>query len=480
MSMLTISASEAFLIGCFVEEYQQATIDADDVYFVEFVPDRLARFFPHFHSEEWNCTEILREDIPANVKWIEFLNRDRTKEIKVARSPQKTNVLFIDSGAVCKKLSFPTPRRSLNDLLIDYLRDALGMSSSDNYRYPPGGDEATAFLANMENMFAVEDASRTKDYDVVLHLLHRESDDSAAIRTKIDELVHGNKCKESYAVGTIFGRMLADSSRQRITVTLADCDLFPLNRDEDQKVADDEDAVINRIGANWNFISPGDFEDRRIEAVNLLLEHEDFECCWTAAGALKRSVESPIDTVDGEVLPCRLFSLEKWDNLIWFAIGQYAASLFDADFDWQITDRQYVVPRQFRNSAPPLKGTSSLANVDAWIHLVEDRMFDTTDPGLRPDSVINQLAPAIEAMTREAWPEDPAWKQKPTRVTRLLKTHLHGGTDQENRFAEMALMLYKHFRNDSAHADTGRKFTWEEAKAMFVNVRLLRHWLSQI
>lgn len=99
---------------------------------------------------------------------------------------------------------------------------------------------------------------------------------------------------------------------------------------------------------------------------------------------------------------------------------------------------------------------------------------------LSPKQMVASLVFGVEALAKRVWSDAFVRAGPKADVGSVLGERLRFGDDREKRFASVAMMLYKTFRNRADHDFDDFECTWPGAMLCFSGVRQLLEWSEEM
>lgn len=202
MQPFFISPMESLWLGFALEEYKEVKHDCPDTFLVDFLPSRLG-FVP-----EMACTRTVRvslDDLPEDIEWFSYGNG----EVCYGLAASEPKAIFHEEGeAFCKTIR-DTSRRSLKDLLLEYLAPYLATSPFDRFmEFSPDFDELRK-TQDLIHRFLWDEDSEACD-----ELHNREGEDDVdAIFDRMHILAEHNGCRAFFDSGRSFASVFACCQR---------------------------------------------------------------------------------------------------------------------------------------------------------------------------------------------------------------------------------------------------------------------------
>ena len=194
---------------------------------------------------------------------------------------------------------------------------------------------------------------------------------------------------------------------------------------------------------------------------------EPFSNASTCLGAAEQAISLLLDPNDWRTEFRKLLTVME---AVWLAYGEILHSASKIDDSLAKRGERPTTPRMLRLTR--LTRDSSTDKIRATLQLYEG-LFDDRAASVFPEQIVAGLANGIEALARRVWPKTFASQGPKADVGSVLLERCRNGDDQERRFASIANMLYKTYRNASQHDFDNFRCTWQEAFFFFCGMQQL-------
>lgn len=520
---ILIAPSEALLLGLCVGEFQCYAEERrfpPRKGFLDILRDRLEPHIPPFRKER--RLAITPDRLPKDIQWNA---EDWGGWGFSSGSKEKFYVELSDSSHV--EVTLDWSRLSLFDLLILELGEHIGMSHGDRVMFPP-----TRRYGELWQRFIEEEVTRSRL--TPSPPCEKSSDDISEIETSIGRLIAKNECTHIFEVGRLFGRLVhsiddferyvwhIDEERDNYVSdrVVAEMERLEDEVSERQSVEFREwiEQEVKKLGTNpseltgeervaWKrrieekvqelqdsgeeeidpdgVIDPTQFAEDFCPAktakmghlVELLIEKDIVRRCARAEGVLK-SLLTPLkvprfdanDVSDLEsyhpAQRATIADVAYSRMVIWLAFGELLGVLRDADSEAGIADATSMTPRAFQ-----LFPADSPDMVRNRLILVEQELSSRAD--VDPQGIVDYLSPAIEGLAKRIWQQDFIAMGRKGDLVSLYYGKIARGTELEQRFAGISLVLLKQYRNPGQHNFEAFRCSVEEARFFVAGMRTL-------
>lgn len=455
MSFFLVSPGEALLLGRCLEEYLQARQGNPQCCFLDSISCGLDPFVPSMRVKKYNRVEA--HDLPNDIDW-DLLGDDAT-----GYSATNPNAIYVEDDDHFVRTEWDESRSSLVHLLVRYLDGSVGKSPFDELWYPAKDD--IDFPRRLYGLY--QRLQETKE-DERLGLSQKSPpDDEKAIEKAILALMSHNDCLNSFKTGRIFGGLLADCQRYDLLILEG----FLFEPGIRAILAEDYGVFLgdDRIS------SPEQFFVRYRNHLDQLLATAELRACPYATSILEWSSGSKRRC--SQILPrCGDVGYSHQDQVklsevrmaIWLAFGEVLGTLHGADKEARIKDASLPTPRAFR-----LTKDSAIERVGGQIYMVEQAINQPRGVDMLPEAIVDSLFAAVEISVKKVWGRDFESAGPNASVDQILREKQHRlPAGVEKRFADLALFLYKTYRNPAAH-DPKFRCTFDEARNFLNGVRVL-------
>ena len=417
-----ISPAESLIIGLCAGEYLDHDLVgmACGMSFIGFLDRRLGSFFPALRRHRVQAAER-----PDTIVWASGPIGN------VGVSPDRPRCMFSGSERGACEFVFNFSRRSLLDLLILQLGDAMRLFGEDRFLYALESDpRAYGNWSTVVRVFERQSAELAR-------FIEEGEDDPPTIEKRLVEIMKFNECRHLYDIGRRFGEIL---------------------------------STLDRI-ARWVYLTDGDQQPNVTESaigpiLDSLLATPLVQNTDTARALLTEIRQ----TIPGHDLHDYDAYREHADTYraLWLAFGELVSVLRDADLAVRAADSSSPVPRAFCVLA-----TDTPDRVLEVLHRVERELSESPVDELRPYDLVNRLSAAIEALARRLWPDHFGDKQGRESLGAVLHNHLQSEIAAESRFASIALTLHRNYRNSAQHNLDDFTCTLNEARLFVQGVWVL-------
>jgi hypothetical protein len=152
---------------------------------------------------------------------------------------------------------------------------------------------------------------------------------------------------------------------------------------------------------------------------------------------------------------------------VWTAFGEALGVVREMDVCARLADASLPTPRAFQ--LMPSASDNQIEDAIAW---AERNLSGIANDEVRPEQIMLCVSPAIEAVAKRIWPGDGGYyKLRVVLADKVQRTQLV--TPCESRFANVALTLYKSYRNPLAHNMDQHRYSYSEARYFVAGIRCL-------
>ncbi len=435
MQPFELSRTESLLLGTTFAEYK----NRPNWRFKEVLQRNLSPFVPTFEPSA-RTIQVVKQQIPSDIVWGEPFSAGE-RRIRVGYARSTPSCFFSEEGEEYSRTEWDHTRKSVSDLVLLFLGDAVALSRFERAMLP--GDSAADMGRKLNELARHSHAPDLTSADSAL-----ENRDQ--IERRLLQLVRFNEHEQVFRLGEGFG--VARRTAQHYEIQLAE-------------------------GA-WSWepseapeIMVDDYVGDIIPLLKELRDRPEMGPCTYAADILKWEIdrlEDPssfdVDTSDRDIF---IDFARRTSNSLAFALGDVLATFRSADLT--SGPPAFTAPslRQFQ-----LRGDSSEDRVHAAIALAEAQLSKPEE--FHAVNVLGSIVNGIEALTKRLWAEElPADRSERRGLVVLLNSKQHSGTEREQRFASIALMLYKAYRNPVQHDLDSVRCTWNEVRFFVSGMRVL-------
>jgi hypothetical protein len=416
-----------------------------------------------------------RDEFPDDVVLLE-LNGEQ-----MGRSPTHPNVIFgIDEWGPYSFVA-TRDRNSLLDLLSVFLGKLIVRSSADNNTYPVVENQDYFHVATEMEMRA----SRPKDDDSIGR---SGVENSEAIAHRLEELIQFNECNDIFVFGKDSGRLVAicEDCAERVTkATMSEVEQSAIEREVPTMPGEDlapdgdpfrdmsEIEVSGRQSALDWIVYRGQLELYRSTlerlVANPLVKRSAYAGLCLEGCSLPKIVWCP-EQVGFEMR--RRDAIQHASRIrmrIWLALGEVLGFLRDADNVARAAEWASAAPRTFRElfDASGDKVRNAIRDAERALS-VETGGEDVAA------RVIGMLVHGIEALAKRTWPIPCSGSQQSQNtLVQELMSKRQSGREHEQRFADIAITLYKRYRNPFVHEFEKFRCSFNEARFFVSGMRTL-------
>jgi hypothetical protein len=438
MSFL-ISASEAVLLGRALEEYLRTKDDDDNARFLGFLWSRVRPFSPSIARDRWE--RVRGSDLPYDLEW------EATEVGRFGFAHSLPNSWFVDTNEtdLVVRITRDHSTRSLVDLVAEIASPHVERWAADDVAFKLAIPGATCWGQFQQRLLV------SGEFD--LQDTPTGSDDPAAIEAAIVALVKypDNAHDEFFAMGRTIGEILGH------------CELY----EADFRLFDELEITHN---VPFSRIDQSTWRSLVLEPLRELMQvrvFEPFSAAVTLLAAQERALELEFDQNDWET---EFRTLQSVRSAVWLALGELLHLASRSDASTPARGERPTLPRMLRMTR--LTKDSSADKIRATLQLCEG-LFEDRTASIFPEVIVSTLASGIEALARRVWPRAFAGQGAKPDLGSVLHERCRNGNEQERRFASIASMLYKTYRNASQHDFDNFRCTWSEAFFFFCGMRQL-------
>lgn len=487
MEPFFVSPSEAVLLGyCtglyMLPEWPQAS------YFLDVVNEWLTPLIPSLHNV--SRKEIPAEDLPNDVVW------DGSSAHRSGISPRYPNTIYFhlihEEKFFVEKVD--TTRRSLIELLASYLGDLIVRSQWDkHWNFPPTGSPNLAVFYK----FLIQNSQEEADWERLLKRSGKE--DKEKVQGAISALVAYNECEVYFGLGKAFGVAVGKVQSLQHLISSIDHHEY-LSFSMEKRYCEDNGFVLG-LDQDEEYGYPGHYEVDQADCQETLdndvnsgrKDLSEAVIQLQANPFLKRMFVADRSLSYVQSVPARLvwsfdtqeFEMNRWSALrdldrirLWtlLGFGEVLGALREADMDAKREEWATHSPRTFRDLFD-VKGDK----VREALAAAEKELNESTYMTRLPERLIRGLGGSIEAIVRRLWPMNCASiRQAGFDLAATLHEKRSRGTELEQRFASIAIALYKSYRNPAEHEFDSFKCSFDEAKFFLSGIRTLLQLAEQI
>lgn len=483
MNVFGISHSEAILLGRCLEIYLQESFDSEDARFIDHIRAEIRGFLPN--AENSNSVRII-QSAPDDVVWSELPSGQSTGEAE--STPNSVFVRLSGSTIEC----YRTPRKKTLDLLVvDWIADLLDEKTLRQERsYTCDAEQwradQTAFLRlAFQHLFDVSETTSVAATST--------AEDSAAIEARLKKLVAHpeNSLETQFEWGRQLGAL--ESSARRILRSHIEDLAYIAGENIEETIADSgliRIADTRRLFGKWNPTTEETWHLTSIAPLERLLS-EALPISGLSQTLLRKLlVGHKAHIPQGESSPGQYQSHESNDVIpdepscvdwlvdhfqvqesirtLYFVLGELTGLHRAGDAAAVLKDLSKPVPRiakLSRNSTAD-KILGHLELVEAWFSM------DVCSEHL-PSAIISELHNAIEPLAKRNWPEDFGKGNKKDELSNCLSKRRKFGNEQEQEFAGYAQVLFRGYRNQTAHDIDSTDYSMQKALLFMYGIRTL-------
>ena len=467
MQPFFVSPTESLLIGLCLGGYLQRKEYGVDVHFLDVVESWLKPFVPAFNKTRRFA--ITAEEIPEDVEL------SGESDDSHGRSPTHPNMIFGigPAGAFC--VVFDCDRKSLLDLLNAFLGKHIVRAPIDGLLYPAVEKRGLPQVW-MEVQATIREACEKGDITVVTGRCGEENGE--AIAHRLEELIQFNECGDTFSVGRGFGRAVTmfEDFAERLT-RLEQSHVLGLDR------CDGLEAGIGPEDLGF------DIEDSECQSeLDVILHRAELAVYPTilqdlvVSSLVKRSMYAERCLADCSLPPLAW----SWQNdvfetnhdaaiqhvnrsrmKLWLAFGELLGFLRDADSLARSAEWTSAAPRSFRELFDASGDKVRNAIRDAELVLSTDTSENVAA------KTVGMLANGIEALAKRIWSIQSSSSQQTQTLMQELMSKRQSGSEDEQRFASIAITLYKSYRNPVVHEFDKFQCSVNEARFFVLGMRTL-------
>jgi len=469
-----IAPSESMLIGLCLEEYLRLRREDEATSFFTVSHARIDPFMPELTRVRIN--RIAESAIPDDLQWLPI------EDMRIGRHSSEPNTYYgIDEqGAYRKKIE---PGRSFLDLLTQRLAPHLGVAEWMRPLMEGDDSDITAFADEL-----LVGIANDEDQNPASVGIRGNADNPVEIERSILSLVEYNEAQRFFKLGRCFGGLIAGmqlyETKHALLLSLPTIGRFLadlLNMPEVDRSAVAKNALSSIGGAFdrelkafcpvWKLlarsIEDGHLDLGRLSELGDLTDEE------------RAAIAKAFDEKQGQqrreaVLPL----IPRLWPAVWVAFGEILGEIRELDQNAKEQDASSVTPRPFvvgPNETPD--------RIRQWLQEYERELAHGASAGT-PEKVVNGLKDSPEALAKRLWMEEYNARYRATRggFPSLLLDILSAdrSTILERRFAQIALSLYKGYRNEVTHEYDRFQCTTAEARYFIAGVRVLLELYGEI
>lgn len=452
----TISPSEAFLLGCFWEQYLQASRANPETYFLDAAPRWFNHFNPTFRNEH-ECREITDDELPDRISW----NGDSIPMFGYSGSTPNRTYHRTEDGNLTV-LKYDNVRRSFLDLIINEVGTCVAKSHRDRCLFPDDGDCAKAWFelwkAKKRRVSFAEFPQMT--------MTRNGEDDVSKIERQLQSVVDKNECTSLFSLGREFGAILSTAIHCERELTR----YFHESEDDydEDNYFDDMNGIMSGcrkvVTEKWELII------KHPLARNYGLAGDANDLTFPGLGILRNSGEIYVSVNDSQIDICEYFD-ELWNlrTKVWCTIGFTLGALRDADIEHQTADAARITPRAFQCIVNRNASIDEIADaINRW-----DRLTSDVGTDIHPKDVITGLSACIEVLVQRCWRNEIDKSPYTSNFSRLLGQKLKSIDNLEQKFAQIAMTFYRQYRNPAQHEFESFACAWHEARLFIMAMKTL-------
>ena len=439
----------------------------------------LKPFIPDFST--FRQISITKDEIPDDVVF-----SGESDDLQFGRSPTNPNMTFAigSSGPFC--MVFDCERKSLLVLLSVLLGEHIVRSPAESILYPAA--EKHDFPRLFQELCVKCPGHHPAE---VQHWLKERQgeENSNAICERLVELMGYNECNDTFRLGRDFGRVVAmcEDLAERLTkLEWWDVESAAMETRFPRTIEEDFDPDVD----DWGTTDDLD-ESEYHSALDGILYRGQLESYATVLKGLgtnplvQRSmyaVQCLADCSLPQMEWCvdeKFFDHKQRDAIqhanrsrmrLWLAFGELLGFLRNVDSLARTAEWTSTSPRTFRELFDTSGDKVRRAVRDAEVALSEETSGEEVAA-----KVVGMLANGIEALAKRVWPIQPSHSQQSHQngLSRELWSKLESGTETEQRFASIAITLYKQYRNPIVHDLEKFRCSLNEARFFVMGMRTL-------
>lgn len=480
-----IWASDAVLLGRALEEYLQANDDSE-VYFLDFLWSRLSPFYPpinfRLRSELIEGADIPRDiawekaEVPRDIAWWAAAGT----ESRLGFAPSFPNSWFFGPAEadIAIRVTRHQPVRHLLDEVAELVAPFAARNPADDALFNLASEAPWGQVQQRGWVFRFNRSRRARS----------SADDPDQIEMLLERLVarSDNDCTLFFRAGRALGLVLAHCHRYERTFikelylsSLVDERVDPddgnraqysravqANERRERRNNEDHDGFVALSADSWRSYLDASLQE--------LLENPLLESSSNAGTWLEIERGKLGEDHDPGDLPTEFRTLTTIRAAVWLAFGEILHTA-QCNENGRPGHHRPRIPRMLKIA--PLNEKSS--NDEIRNQLFEEA-FDARNVYLSPKQMVVSLVFGVEALAKRLWSDEFARAGPKADVGSVLSERLRCGDDREKRFASLAMMLYKTYRNRADHDFDDFQCTWQGAMLCFTGVRQLLEWSEEM
>ena len=471
--VFTVYPSESLLLGLCLEEYCLLRRSDATISLIHRMNSRINPFMPTMSGKR--IIRISEDKLPDDIEWLPI------QDMRIGRRNAEPNVFYgVDERGAYKTRHYL--RKHFSDLMISYLLPHLGLTDSIRPFMERFGQHNADITALAEELISV--GFNDEDQFLTTGGIEGKDDKPKEIAEAVVTLMKFNNTERLFSMGQYFGRLIAAMQLYEIyhqpafkpmftvaeicvslhkLIEFVEIDRSAVAKNALEGIAKVFAPEMEAFGPVWTLL------ERSMDGVDLNASR-----VAELKAALPHDEQAAIGRVFDEQRARReatLRSIKRVWPAVWVAFGEILGTIRDLDQDAKEQDAASVTPRAFgagRDDTPDR--TRQLLN--HWEH---ELAHGPSGMGT-PEMAIGGLKDSVEALTKRLWKIefDARYKGSAGGLPSLLMDKLRlGNTMQERRFAQVALSLYKGYRNEVTHDQDGFECSVSEARYFISGVRVL-------
>lgn len=454
-----ISPSEALLIGRCFGHYEAARRDREHAHFLFYLDRHLAPFTPQVSVEKMN--PVGADSIPSDCRWFERPDDDSIPPVRTGYSSSDAQAYFLGCGGWTARVWRDQTARFLPQQLVELIDGLLVRRTlRELATYPPdcGRSWGQHQVALWQDPHGFADPQCN------------DTEDASKIAEQLTSLVSQkeNDYAKLFHAGRLFGTLhyLCDCADATLWSDLFDWD------GEDQNLEEEVGQVLALEVGYWEPMGWDTFCGMADEAIGKLLASGTLPLSSPARSILR----APWDSSSGGGPAAAIFdtrTLSRFREAVAMAMGDIMAVTrkgTEATVEMPIGP---TLPQYLR-----LTSNSPVEKIGPLITWIEEAMVRGNTPPA--ESIVSMLAPGIEALTKRIRPIEFGQRAKSGELTEVLHAIASRGSENERRFANLALSLHKAYRNAVQHQFDRFSCTLQEAFTFLQTMKTLLHLSNEI
>lgn len=443
MQPFELSRTESLLLGLTLGQYSCCKYAR----FKECLDETLGPFAPAFRpSARRHAINVLQ--VPEDIVWGDPVATGE-QTIHIGYAPSAPSSFFSQEGDEYYRIDWDHSRKSLTDLVLLFLGDAISLSRWERAFLP--GDSPVDIVRQLRELQSNCDAP---DLLQPNHAI----EDREQVERRLLEVIHFNQHEPVFRLGQLLGAAQRVAKKYEIELAEGTWSYEP---------------SVEPPGMNVDI-----FVDEILPLLREILKSPELAPCSYATDILKSALtflESPEPAGDG-ITPDEFIEFaRKTSRALNLAIGDILGTFRSADLAAGMTTSQLPSLRHFQ-----LRGDSSEDMVRATVAIAER---DLTRPNqFTPEFVVRAISPGIEALVKRHWESELSRNQSAYRgkLGGFLAEKQRNTSGLEERFANIALTLYKTYRRPSEHDLDGFRCSWNEVRFVVSGMRVLLDLYEQL